>query len=186
MKPTVSREADQLINAQRRIYTTCSLLPMPVRLSRTRMNFVLLCVCVKIASDVRPLSIRIGSDPREEEEALGSRAIKLGLPHVIVTPSIIAARDASYEHGVWLLGQAGIMEHQKMWYLRSIKFSSKYVWASFNALRRALRGTSFLSYSKFPMLLAILKRRSPPSSSLPSFPSLSLSLLMRSTSLKKS
>ena len=31
---------------------------------------------------------------------------KVGNPHVIVTPSIIAARDASYEHGVWLLGQA--------------------------------------------------------------------------------
>ena len=119
MKPTVSREADQLINAQAAtnlhnlLFTSYASTPLSDKDELRTTS-----VCVKIASaDVRPLSIRIGSDPREEEEALGSRAIKLGLPHVIVTPSIIAARDASYEHGVWLLGQAGIMEHQKMWHL---------------------------------------------------------------------
>ena len=116
MKPTVSREADQLINTQAAtnlhnlLFTSYASTPLSDKDELRTTS-----VCVKIASDVRPLSIRIGSDPREEE-ALG-RAIKLGLPHVIVTPSIIAARDASYEHGVWLLGQAGIMEHQKMWHL---------------------------------------------------------------------
>ena len=69
MKPTVSREADQLINAQAAtnlhnlLFTSYASTPLSDKDELRTTS-----VCVKIASaDVRPLSIRIGSDPREEE-----------------------------------------------------------------------------------------------------------------------
>ena len=155
---------------QRRIYTTCSLLPMPVRLSRTRMNFVLLCVCensLRRQTSQHPHRIRppgrrsilksdkVGASPRHCD-AINNRCAG----RIVRAWSMVAGPGR--HHGT---SENVAFKEYKILFLICMGIVQR--------ITRALRGTSFLSYSKFPMLLAILKRRSPPSSSLPFLPSLS-------------